>query len=184
MAQDAIYPGTAIPEIKSARGQIALSIPPSGIESTHLARATRGLDGPFLPHLYRPLLSIQQDITLRETHQDSSFGSAYKVITVGTNKVKLLECKRAAPCRRGCSALVFLVPSLLLCSLQEHNHLSEVQTHVHLSASCLRQLLLTAFRGRVQEEGKYSIITFPLQPPSSLWIWDFPNQRQYLQLCL
>lgn len=48
MAQGAIYSGTAIPEIKSARGQIALSVLTSGTESTRLARATQGLDGPFL----------------------------------------------------------------------------------------------------------------------------------------
>lgn len=45
---------------------------------------------------------------------------------MGTNQVELLECKHAAPCRRGCSALVSLAPSLLLCSLQEHNNRSEV----------------------------------------------------------
>lgn len=39
MARDAIYPRTTIPEIKSARGQIALSVPSSGTESTHLAMA-------------------------------------------------------------------------------------------------------------------------------------------------
>lgn len=48
MAEDAIYPGTAIPEKKYARGQIVLIVPPSGTESAHLARATQGLDRPFL----------------------------------------------------------------------------------------------------------------------------------------
>lgn len=48
MAQDAIYPGTAIPETKYARGQIVLTVAPSGTESAHLARGTQGLDGPFL----------------------------------------------------------------------------------------------------------------------------------------
>lgn len=33
---------------KYARGQIVLTVPPSGTESAHLARATQGLDGPFL----------------------------------------------------------------------------------------------------------------------------------------
>lgn len=48
MAQDAIFPGTAIPEKKYARGQLVLTVPPSGTESAHLARATQDLDGPFL----------------------------------------------------------------------------------------------------------------------------------------
>lgn len=65
--------------------------------------------GHFCSHPYRALLSIQQDVTLGETHQDSSLGSAYKVTAVGTNQVEHLECKHAA-CRRGCSALVFPSP--------------------------------------------------------------------------
>lgn len=69
MAQDAIYPGTAIPEIKSARGQTALSVPPSGTESTHLARATWGLDGPFL---LTPLRSTAEHSARRYTEGDSS----------------------------------------------------------------------------------------------------------------
>lgn len=48
MAQDATSPGTAMPETKYTKGQIVLTVPPSGTESAHLARATQGLDGPFL----------------------------------------------------------------------------------------------------------------------------------------
>lgn len=96
-------------EKKYGRGQIVLTVPPSGTESAHLARATQGLDGPFLLTPLWALLSIWQDVTLEETHQDSSLGSAYKVTPAGTNQVEHLECKHAA-CRRGCSALVFPSP--------------------------------------------------------------------------
>lgn len=126
MAQDVIYSGTAIPEIKSARGQIALSVPP-WTEHTHLAKATQGLDGPCL---LTPLGSTAKYSARCYTEGDSPrtplLDLLKKATTVGTNQAELHESKDAAPCSRGCSALVFLIPSLLLRSLQEHNNLGEV----------------------------------------------------------
>lgn len=126
MTQDVIYSGNATPEIKSARGQIALSVPP-WTEHTHLERATQGLDGPCL---LTPLGSTAEYPARCYIEGDSPRTPLLvllnKVTTVCTNQAELRESKYAAPCRRGCSALVFLIPSLLLCSLQEHNNLGEV----------------------------------------------------------
>lgn len=115
----------------------------------------------FCSHPYGALLSIWQDVTLGETHQDSSLGSAYKVTAVGTNQAEHLECKHAA-CRRGCSALVFpspfTVPEVFTRSTTTSAWYTACPSTV---ASWLRQLLLRAFRGRALRVSKVQHSNFP-----------------------
>lgn len=133
--------------------------------------------GHFCLHPYGALLSIQQDVTLRETHQDASLGSPYEVTTRGTNQVELLECKHAAPCRRGCSALVFLVTSLLLCSLQERNNLSEVHNTSFYPSILTQATAADCFQGKSIGARKVQHNNFPSATFEQFLALGFPKPQ-------
>lgn len=148
MAQDAIYPGTAIPETKYASGQIVLTVPPSGTESVHLARATQSLDGPFL---LTPLQSTAKHSARCYTGGDSpgllfwiclqGYSSGPKPGWASWVQTCSLQERLFCPC----------FSSSLHCYWDLYKSTTTsvwYKTRPSTVASWLRKLLLRAFRGR------------------------------------
>ena len=177
MAQDVISPGTTIPEIKSVRGQIALSVPPLGTESIHLARATRGLDGQFL---LTPLQSAAK-YSARCYIQGHSPGLLSQICLQGNNSVHKPGHASGAQNSQLCAgeAVLPLFSQSLPCHCALYksvNNLSEVQ-NTSIYPSILSQATAAAdcFQGKSIRARKVQHTNSPSETSKQSLALGFPK---------